>query len=193
MIKQPPYVYTLNFSEEQIKGVREDYFSNYNFTCRPKEDRCYGHYTTGLAAIVKKRCPDLSEHMMDTGLVIVLDPNTATNIHIDHRRDTPIDRNIGINFPIKNTKSITSFYDNPNHTFSYDIDTAYSTGLYYKEPEPILTFEMEDQAVLLNTSIFHQVANLSHTEVRVMLSISLKAHYTFDQSLEILKSLGYAN
>jgi len=192
-IYRPPYVYTLNFSNEVIEGIRADYFNKYNYSQRKIEERCFGHYTSGLADIVKKWCPSLSPHLMDTGLVIVLDPGSETNIHIDQRRDSIVDRNIGINFPIKMTKSLTAFYNNPDIVFAYDIDTAYSTGHYYKKPDPVLTFEMENQAVLLNTAIYHQVSNLSDVETRVMLSISFNADYTFDQSLDILQQLGYAN
>lgn len=192
-IYQPPYVYTLNFSEEIITNIREEYFKKYNYLQRSIEERCFAYCDNNLVDIVRNSVPGLSSHLTNTGLVMVLDPGVKTNIHIDQRKDTISTRNVAINFPIKMTKSVTAFYRKADIVFSHNIEQVYSVGHYYAESTPILDFEMENQAVLFNTSVFHRVSNLSDSETRVILSVSFNADYTFDQSLEILKEFGYAN
>jgi hypothetical protein len=138
--------------------------------------------------------PELHSYIDKEGaMAFVLAPNTSTNIHIDQRRDMTLRRNVVINFPIVITESVTSFYPEPSAKFVYQDGVAYTTGIYFIEPLPIFSYEMEKQAVLLNTAKYHKVANLSTTDIRVILSIPMNPSYTFNQSLEILKSLGYAD
>lgn len=192
MITHPPCVYSLNFKSEIIEGIKQDYFDAFNLRTRDLNEKCYGHTAKGIADIIQRRAPMLTDYTLDSGLVMILNPGTETNIHVDYRTDRTIDRNITINFPIINTESITSFYKDPDQRFAYDISTSYTTGIYFKSEVPVASFTMEDQAVLFNTSIFHKVSNLSKTDTRILLSCSFKVQYSFNECLDILKSLGYA-
>lgn len=193
-IYQLNYAYTLNFREDQIEKIAQLYKEQFEYAPRPIEDKFYGHMSHNFVDLVVRCIPELQSYVDKEGaMAFVLAPDTSTNIHIDQRRDMILRRNIVINFPIVITKSVTSFYPEPSAKFVYQDGVAYTTGIYFSEPAPIFSYEMEKQAVLLNTAKYHKVSNISTIDIRIILSIPMNPDYTFNQSLSILKSLGYAN
>jgi hypothetical protein len=193
-IYQPDYAYTLNFREDQLEQIKQSYSARFDYAPRPKEDKLFGHISQHLADIVIACAPVLRDHLyIDGSMVFIVPPSTSSSIHIDHRWNKPILRNVCINFPISITPSVTSFYTEPDAKFGFIGDAKYTTGIYYTAPKPIFSYEMEQQAVLINTAKYHSVTNFSSTDTRIVLSIPVKIGYTFSQALEILKSLGYAD
>jgi hypothetical protein len=193
-IKCKPYVYSLNFKESVIKGVQTAYFDKFSeLGERDKAIRCNGHKVKHLDDIAEMYFPDLSKYLVGSGLVMYLTPESGTNIHIDHISNKEQERHICLNFPIVNTDSVTEFYSKPDFEFHYNIDTFYTTGIYKSPPKAIVSFSMDNSAVLFNTSEYHRVLNKSKTETRILLSMSFDKVLSFDDCLSILKELGYAN
>ena len=138
--------------------------------------------------------PTLVSFLSGTGINVSILPLASSQIHIDQIDliDSPgTSRNIAINFPIQMCNSVTSFYANPLAR-TRDPLFHYSIAQYLKEPTPICSFHMGEQAVLFNTRVFHSVKNLSSTETRTILSFSFDIKYSMFDCIEIMKRLGYA-
>ena len=191
MIKHPPYVYTMNFSDEIIDSVKSWYAASCTDIVQRDNPATLYNSLYKLTDLTSTVFPGLLPYLSDEGLVLTLHPGKSTPIHVDNIAESKSSRNIVLNFPISMCESVTEFYAHPMLQISKPKFNI-REGIVPTGAAPDVSFSMREQAVLLNSREFHKATNLSSSDTRVVLSCSFNVQLSFNECVEILKSLSYA-
>lgn len=194
MINTDDYFYRLTVSEDLLTRIKQIVYPSVST------------YKIGIEKhLSAKGIPQLLDscnlltsllpYIDDFGLIIKLPPGESTGIHVDGidllENKQVGNRNIAINFPILMCDSITSFYKKPDAKSHY-FPGWVSNGIYIRPPTPICSFSMDNNAMLVNTRVYHNVTNLSSSDTRIILSFSFNTKYNMVDCIEIMQNLGYS-